>query len=176
MQQAQGWLFLGSYRAFSHDVMLSSNMAASIAWTINIDLCKNLFTLLSIMVSPRTSPFRFVVQAHDDHVRVTAPDIQVSLRNPTAMLEDSMMSVKTLYYALIRNSMCTNIHEHKLEPFSHSFLFHFCFIKSANDPVSHKQTLTVSLLFSKSTTESSGEKSAPSGVHRDSLGLRPHWV
>ena len=48
------------------------------------------------MVSPQTSPFRFAVQAHDDHVRVTAPDIQVSLRNPTAMLEDSMMSVKSL--------------------------------------------------------------------------------
>ena len=30
-------------------------------------------------------------------VRVTALDIQVSLRNPMAMLEDSMTSVKTLY-------------------------------------------------------------------------------
>ena len=30
-------------------------------------------------------------------VHMTAVDIQVSLRNPTAMLEDSMMSVKTLY-------------------------------------------------------------------------------
>ena len=30
-------------------------------------------------------------------VRVTALDIQVSLRNPTAMLEDSMMSAKTVY-------------------------------------------------------------------------------
>ena len=30
-------------------------------------------------------------------VRVTALDIQVSLRNPTTMLEDSMMSVKMLY-------------------------------------------------------------------------------
>ena len=30
-------------------------------------------------------------------VRMTALDIQVSLRNDTAMLEDSMMSVKTLY-------------------------------------------------------------------------------
>ena len=30
-------------------------------------------------------------------VRVTALDIQVSLRNPTAILEDSVMSVKTLY-------------------------------------------------------------------------------
>ena len=30
-------------------------------------------------------------QAHDDHMRmVPALDIQVSLRNPTAMLEDSM--------------------------------------------------------------------------------------
>ena len=33
-------------------------------------------------------------------VRVTALDIQVSLRNPTAMLEDSMTSVKTLYRLL----------------------------------------------------------------------------
>ena len=51
------------------------------------------------MVSPWTSPF--VVQAHDDCVRalvrVTALDIQVSLRNPTAMLEDGMTSVETLY-------------------------------------------------------------------------------
>ena len=30
-------------------------------------------------------------------VRVTALDIQVSLRNPMAILEDSMTSVKTLY-------------------------------------------------------------------------------
>ena len=30
-------------------------------------------------------------------VRATALDIQVSLRNPTAMLEDSMTSVNTLY-------------------------------------------------------------------------------
>ena len=30
-------------------------------------------------------------------VRETALDIQVSLRNPTAMLEDSMTSVKMLY-------------------------------------------------------------------------------
>ena len=50
------------------------------------------------MVSPWTSPI--VVQAHDDRVRawcVTALDIQVSLRNLTAMLEDSMTSVKMLY-------------------------------------------------------------------------------
>ena len=33
-------------------------------------------------------------------VRVTALDIQISLRNPTAMLEDSMTSVKTLYIHL----------------------------------------------------------------------------
>ena len=33
-------------------------------------------------------------------VRVTALDIQVSLCNPTAMLEDSMTSVKTLYIGL----------------------------------------------------------------------------
>ena len=47
------------------------------------------------MVSPWISPF--VVQAHDDRmVRMTVMDIQVSLRNPTAMLEDSMTSVKML--------------------------------------------------------------------------------
>ena len=38
--------------------MLSSNMAASIAMEINIHLCKHLFTLLCVMVSP------FMVQAH----------------------------------------------------------------------------------------------------------------
>ena len=31
------------YRAFSHDVMLSSNMAASIETAINIHICKHLF-------------------------------------------------------------------------------------------------------------------------------------
>ena len=50
--------------------------------------------------SPWTSPF--VVQAstwwsHARMVRVTALDIQVSLCNPTAMLEDSMTSVETFY-------------------------------------------------------------------------------
>ena len=34
-------------------------------------------------------------------VRVTALDIQVSLRNPTAMLEDSMTFVKMLYIHLV---------------------------------------------------------------------------
>ena len=32
-------------------------------------------------------------------VRMTALDIQVSLRNPTAILEDSMTSVKMLYHS-----------------------------------------------------------------------------
>ena len=34
---------------------------------------------------------------HAHMVWVTALDIQVSLRNPTAMLEESMTSLKTLY-------------------------------------------------------------------------------
>ena len=55
------------YRVISRDVMLSSNMAASIATAISIHLCKHLFTLLSVMVSPLNSPF--VDQAHDDRVR-----------------------------------------------------------------------------------------------------------
>ena len=38
-----------------------------------------------------------VVRVRAHMVRVTALDIQVSLRNPTATLEDSMSSVKTLY-------------------------------------------------------------------------------
>ena len=59
-------LNIESYRAFSQDVMLSSNMAASIATAINIHLCKRLFTLLCLMISPQTSPS--VVEAHDDHV------------------------------------------------------------------------------------------------------------
>ena len=50
-------------RAFSHDIILSSNMAASIATEVNnIHLCKHLFTLLCRTVSP------FVVQAHDDRM------------------------------------------------------------------------------------------------------------
>ena len=55
------------YRTFSCDVMLSSNMAASIAVEINIHLCKHLSTLLCVTGSPWTSPF--VVQAHNDRVR-----------------------------------------------------------------------------------------------------------
>ena len=52
------------------------------------------------MVSPWT--ILFMVQVHDDcvHARmvhVTALDIQVSLRNPMAMLEDSITSLKILY-------------------------------------------------------------------------------
>ena len=46
------------YRAFPCDIMLSA---------INIHLCKHLFTLLCVTVSPWTS--FFVVQAHDDRVR-----------------------------------------------------------------------------------------------------------
>ena len=53
-------------RAFSCDVMLSSNMATSIATEINIHLSMHLFTLLCVMVSPWTFPF--VVQAHDDRL------------------------------------------------------------------------------------------------------------
>ena len=44
--EAYSW----TYRAFSCDVMLSSNMVASIARTINIHLCKHLLTLLCVMV------------------------------------------------------------------------------------------------------------------------------
>ena len=39
-------------------------------------------------------------------VHVTALDIQVSLRNPTAMLEDSMMSVITLFSIILATLYC----------------------------------------------------------------------
>ena len=68
-------------------------MAASIATEINIHFFEHLFTLLCTMVSPWTSPF--VVQVHDD--RVCALCAWLGLCNPTAMLEDSMTSVKTFY-------------------------------------------------------------------------------
>ena len=42
-------------------------MAASIATKINIHLCRRLFTLLCVTVSPWTSPF--LVQAQDDRAR-----------------------------------------------------------------------------------------------------------
>ena len=83
---------------FSCDVMLSSNMAASIAAEINIHLMQSSFYIIvhvgfsmsfSIRGSSPWSPARMV--------RVTAMDIQVSLRDPMAMLEDSMTSVKMLY-------------------------------------------------------------------------------
>ena len=43
-----------------------------------------------------------MVQAHDDRVRASL-DIQVSQRNPTAILEDSMTSVNTLYVSSIES-------------------------------------------------------------------------
>ena len=88
-----------SNRAILHDVMLSSNMAASIATAINFHLRKHLFTLFFVMVSPWT--ILFMVQGawwlRARMVHVTALDIQVSLRNPMAMLEDSITSLKILY-------------------------------------------------------------------------------
>ena len=87
-------------RAFLCDGMLFNNMAAVLAMEINIHfckhlftlLCKHLFTLLCITVSP------FVVQAHDDCVCAdSVHDCRGYLRNPIAMLEDSMTSVKMLY-------------------------------------------------------------------------------
>ena len=44
--------------------MLSSNMAASIATEINIHLCKHLFTLLCITVSPFMVQRMMIVYAH----------------------------------------------------------------------------------------------------------------
>ena len=59
-----------------------------------------------------------MVQAHDDRVRhacmvhVPALDIQASLRNLTAMLEDSMTtSVKTLYLYISYLSTCHTVEE-----------------------------------------------------------------
>ena len=49
-------------------------------------------------------------------VYVTALDIQVSLRNLTAMLEDSMTSVKTLYMGVQGSK---NMHWQKM---------HFCIV------------------------------------------------
>ena len=86
------------YRAFSCDVMLSSNMVASIATAINIHLWKHLYIIghngFSMNSSIRGSSAWW---SRTGMVRVTALDIQVSLRNPTAMLEGSMTSVNTLY-------------------------------------------------------------------------------
>ena len=86
------------YRAFSCDVMLSSNMAVSIATELNIHLCKHLFYIIvrngiSMSFSIRGSSAWW---SRTRMVRVTALDIQVSLRNPTAMLEDSTTSLRTL--------------------------------------------------------------------------------
>ena len=115
--------------------MLSSNMAASIATEINIHLCKHLFTLLCVTVCPWTSPF--VVQAHGD--RVTALDIKVSLRNLTAMLEDSMPSVKMLYTCML-HFLFSSLYPHvciflfqlynlltQVFVFTHCLLFCACF-------------------------------------------------
>ena len=93
---------MSCYRAFSHDVMLSSNIAASIATEINIHLCKHHFTSLCVTVSQWTLSIRgssaWWLCAR--MVRVTALDIHVSLRNLPPMLENSMTSVKMLYIGL----------------------------------------------------------------------------
>ena len=47
------WMLLAN-RAFSRDVMLTSNMAASLATEINIHLCKHLFTLYAVKVRRHT--------------------------------------------------------------------------------------------------------------------------
>ena len=77
------------YRAFSCDVRLSSKMAASIATEINIHfICKPLFYII-------VRKHMMIAYAHG---ACDCSGYPVSLRNPTAMLKDSMMSVKTLYY------------------------------------------------------------------------------
>ena len=80
--------------------MLFSNMAASIAMEINIQLCKHPSFYIIVL-----NGFSMNFSIHGSSpwwsracmVRVTALDIQVSLRNPMVILEDSMTSVKTLY-------------------------------------------------------------------------------
>ena len=66
---------------------------------ISIHLCKQPFTLLYVTVSPWTarSSCSSAWWSHACMVRVAALDIQVSLRNPMASLEDSVTSVKMLY-------------------------------------------------------------------------------
>ena len=94
------------YRVFSCDVMLSSNMAASLATEINIHfvhaflyiIVRNVFSMnLSILGSSA-----WYLRAR--MVGVTALDIQVSLRNSMAMFEDSMTSVKMIYWWIWMNS------------------------------------------------------------------------
>ena len=79
--------------------MLSSNMAAFIAMEIKYSFMQASFYIIerndfSMYFSIRDSTTWWSLACM---LRVTALDIQVSLRNPTAMLVDSMTSVKTLY-------------------------------------------------------------------------------
>ena len=95
-KQSEIWLceiFVSFNRAFSSDIMLSSNMAVSIAMEINI-MQASFYKILSMNLSIRGSSAWWLRACM---VRVTALDIQVSLRNLMAILEDSMTSVKTLY-------------------------------------------------------------------------------
>ena len=84
---------LNANRAFSCDVMLSSNRAAAIATAINI----HSFMQASFYISVRKGfSMNFCIRCSSAWwsrarmVRVTALDIQVNLREPTAMLEHSM--------------------------------------------------------------------------------------
>ena len=92
------WL-INTHRVFSRDIILSPNMAASIATnqysfmqaSFNIIVCNGFSMNFSICGS--SSWWSRVRMVH-----VTALDIQVSLCNPMTMLEDSMTSVKMLFW------------------------------------------------------------------------------
>ena len=78
-------------------------MAASIATEINIHLYASIF-LHFIVHNGFSMNFPFVVQAHGVRDCPGHPGQSVVLCNPTAMLEDSMTSVKMLYRNVHQNT------------------------------------------------------------------------
>ena len=84
------------FRAFSCDVMLSSNMTACCINGSSFVQVSG-YVIVHNGISMSSSIRGSSAWSRACMVRVTALDIQVSLCNPTAMMEDSMTSAKMLY-------------------------------------------------------------------------------
>ena len=103
-----------SNRAFSRDVMLSSNMAASMVMEIDINLCIFLhYCTKQFLHELLHSWFKhmIIVYAHAHGVR-DCPGYPSQSAQSDAMLENSMPSVKTL--CIIQNNVHITIYNNML--------------------------------------------------------------
>ena len=88
-------------------VLQNNTILYSIANEINIHLCKHLFTIIVHNSFSICGSSTWWSRAR--MVCVTALDIQVSPRNPTVMLENSMTSVKMVYWWKYNTSLLLNL-------------------------------------------------------------------